>query len=764
MTTLTKKDLKRLLSLELKDPHALLGAHPTPGGVVIRARRPDARAVRAIGEADGQTHELVCVHEAGLFEVLLADRREVFGYELEVEYPGGLTVRGPDPYAFLPSLGEIDVHLAAEGRHEELSERMGAHVRNLGGVRGVGFAVWAPFALGVSVVGDFNSWDGRLHPMRSLGVSGLWELFVPGLAPGAVYKYEIRTAMGPIVKTDPYGGFMEKPPVTASIVHEPKYVFRDEAWMKARSAADPWRAPMSIYEVHLGSWRRVPEEGDRSLTYREAAHQLADYAIEQGFTHVELMPVMEHPFEGSWGYQVTGYFAPTSRYGDPDDFRFFVDHLHERGIGVILDWVPAHFPKDVFSLGRFDGSALYEHLDPRQGEHPDWGTYVFNYGRREVRNFLLASALHWLDSFHVDGLRVDAVASMLYLDYSRQEGEWVPNEHGGRENLEAVGFIRELNDVIQRRHPGVLMIAEESTSWPAVSRETHLGGLGFDFKWNMGWMHDTLHYFQTEPIYRRFHHQSLTFGLLYAWSESYVLPFSHDEVVHGKGSLIQKMPGDRWQKFANLRALFAYMWAHPGKKLIFQGCEIGQWREWSHERSLDWHLLDEPEHFGLSRLVKDLNRIYRAEPALFEADVDPQGFQWIDANDADDNAVSFRRIAPRAGTEVVCVANLSPVPRHDFRVGLPREGRWREILNTDASIYGGSNLGNAGGVDAVADPFHGLPYSASMELPPLAVLWFASPPLPEVAEVAPPSEEERPKIKPSPGREAAKRKRKSTGH
>ncbi len=741
MTTLSRKDLKRLLALELKDPHALLGAHPTPGGVVVRARRPDARAVRVIEDVGGRTHEMARVHEAGLFEVLIPDRPKVFGYQLEVEYPGDLTVLGRDPYAFLPSLGEIDVHLAAEGRHEELALRMGAHVRDLGGVRGVGFAVWAPTALGVSVVGDFNSWDGRLHPMRSLGASGLWELFVPDLGTGAVYKYEIRTAMGPIVKTDPYAGFMEKPPVTASIVHERRYVFTDDAWMKARSAADPWRAPMSIYEVHLGSWRRVPEEGDRALTYREQATQLADYVIELGFTHVELMPVMEHPFEGSWGYQVTGYFAPTSRYGDPDDFRFFVDHLHERGIGVILDWVPAHFPKDAFSLGRFDGTALYEHLDPRQGEHPDWGTYVFNYGRREVRNFLLASALHWLDSFHVDGLRVDAVASMLYLDYSRREGEWVSNQQGGRENLEAVSFLRELNDVIRRRHPGALMIAEESTSWPAVSGKTHLGGLGFDFKWNMGWMHDTLHYFQTDPIYRRHHHQNLTFGLLYAWSENFVLPFSHDEVVHGKGSLIEKMPGDRWQKFANLRALFAYMWAHPGKKLIFQGCEIGQWREWSHERSLDWHLLAEPDHHGLSQLVKDLNRIYRAEPALFEADVDPQGFQWIDASDADDNVVSFRRIAPRAGTEVVCVANLSPVPRHDFRVGLPREGRWSEILNTDASIYGGSNIGNAGGVDAVADPFHGLPYSASMELPPLGVLWFASPPLGEVAEVARASEE-----------------------
>jgi len=751
MTQLTEREVKTLLTLELKDPHALLGAHPTKEGVVIRAWRPDARSVRVIEDEGGRKHELARVHEAGLFETVINDRPKVFGYQLEVDYPDGLIVKGRDAYAFLPTLGDIDVYLVAEGRHEELAERMGAHVRELGGVTGVSFAVWAPTALGVSVVGDFNSWDGRLHPMRNLGASGVWEIFVPDLGSGAVYKYEIRTALGPIVKTDPYASCMEKPPVTASIVHERTHVFGDEAWMKARAAKDPWRSPMSIYEVHLGSWRRVPEEGDRSLSYREIAPQLADYVIEQGFTHVELMPVMEHPFEGSWGYQVTGYFAPTARFGNPDDFRFFVDHLHQRGIGVILDWVPAHFPKDAFSLGRFDGSALYEHLDPRQGEHPDWGTYVFNYGRREVRNFLMASALHWLESFHIDGLRVDAVASMLYLDYSRQEGEWVPNEYGGRENLEAVSFLRELNEVIQRRHQGALMIAEESTSWPSVSRKTHLGGLGFDFKWNMGWMHDTLRYFQTDPIYRRYYHQNLTFGLLYAWSENFVLPFSHDEVVHGKGSLIQKMPGDRWQKFANLRALFAYMWAHPGKKLIFQGCEIGQWREWSHERSLDWHLLEEADHRGLALLIRDLNRLYRDEPAFFEADIDPKGFQWIDANDADDNVVSFRRIAPRHGSEIVCVANFSPVPRPGFRVGLPREGRWREILNTDAAIYGGSNSGNAGGIEAVEGPRHGLPFSAELMLPPLGVLWFEAPPKPK----APPEVKSAAKAAPKPKKRVA---------
>jgi 1,4-alpha-glucan branching enzyme len=727
MTAIPAGELAALLAIEHKDPHSILGAHPTPAGVVVRAYRPDAGAVTVIEDAGGKRHALARVHDAGLFEGLIPGRKEVFGYRLEVEYPDGLTVRDRDPYAYLPTLGELDVYLASEGRHEQLAERMGAHLRTMDGVAGVSFAVWAPNARGVSVIGEFNSWDGRLHPMRNLGASGIWELFVPGLGPGTIYKYELRTAGGPIVKTDPYAAQMERPPGTASIVHQPTHVFGDGAWMKARAARDPLHGPLSIYEVHLSSWRRVPEEGDRPLGYRELARQLGEYVQQQGFTHVELMPVMEHPFEGSWGYQVSGYFAPNSRLGDPDDFRFFVDHLHQLGIGVILDWVPAHFPKDAFALGRFDGTALYEHLDPRQGEHPDWGTYVFNYGRREVRNFLLASALHWIDSFHVDGLRVDAVASMLYLDYSRREGEWVPNEYGGRENLPAVEFLRELNDVVHRRHPGVLMIAEESTAWPAVSRPTHLGGLGFDFKWNMGWMHDTLHYFQTDPVFRRYHHQNLTFGLVYAWSENYVLPFSHDEVVYGKGSLLGKMPGDRWRQFANLRAMLAYMWAHPGKKLLFQGCEFGQWREWSHERSLDWHLLNEPDHRGLAQLVRDLNQVYGTEPALFVADVEPSGFHWIDASDADDNVISFRRIDPGTGREVACVANFSAVPRQGFRVGLPSEGRWREILNTDAMAYGGSNVGNAGGVDSTPSPHHGLPCSAIVDLPPLGVLWFASP-------------------------------------
>jgi 1,4-alpha-glucan branching enzyme len=622
-----------------------------------------------------------------------------------------------------PHVGELDRHLFAEGRHEELYRKLGAHPRQLGDVAGVSFAVWAPNADGVSVVGDFNGWDGRRHGMRRLAASGIWELFVAGLGPGALYKYEVRSAAGRVLKTDPLAFALEPPPSTASVVYASSHRWTDDAWLRARAGARPWREPLSIYEVHLGSWRRKPEEGHRVLGYRELAPLLADHALEMGFTHVELLPVHEHPFAGSWGYQVSGYFAPTARHGSPDDFRYLVDHLHGRGVGVIVDWVPAHFPKDAFALGRFDGTALYEHLDPRQGEHPDWGTYVFNYGRNEVRNFLVASALYWLSELHVDGLRVDAVASMLYLDYSRKAGEWVPNAFGGRENLDAIGFVKELNEVVHRRCPGALMIAEESTAWPGVSRPTYLGGLGFGFKWNMGWMHDTLDYFAKDPIHRRYHHKNLTFGFLYAWSENFVLPLSHDEVVHGKRALVDKMPGDRWQKLANLRALYAYMWAHPGKKLLFMGGELGQWREWSHERSVDWHLLDEPDHRGLARLVRDLNLTYRAEAALWEGDVDPAGFSWIDANNADDNIVVFQRIAPSSGRRLVCVGNFSPVVRHGYRIGLPEQGRYRAIINTDAEIYGGSGVGQPR-VEAEPIPWHGQPFSAALTLPPLAVLWL----------------------------------------
>ena len=717
---------RRLLALTHRDPHEILGAHPGPDGVVVRAFRPAAEriTVRADG---GESWPMQRVDPAGLFEVLVAGRTDVFPYRLEVQYSDGRVFTLRDPYAFLPSLGDIDLHLAGEGRHEDLYEKLGAHPRRLGAVAGVSFAVWAPSADGVSVVGEFNGWDGRLHMMRSLGSSGIWELFVPDIGPGELYKYEIRTGAGRMLKTDPFAFAMEPPPRTASIVYEPRHRWNDAAWIAERARRDPWRERLSIYEVHLGSWRRKPDEDDRVLTYRELAPLLADYAVDMGFTHVELLPVQEHPFSGSWGYQVSGYFAPTSRHGTPDDFRFLVDTLHQRGVGVIVDWVPAHFPKDAFALARFDGTALYEHLDPRQGEQMDWGTYVFNYGRPEVRNFLLASALYWLSELHIDGLRVDAVASMLYLDYSRKPGEWIPNAFGGRENLEAVAFLKDLNQIAHRRVPGVLMIAEESTAWPGVSRPAHLGGLGFGFKWNMGWMHDTLDYFSRDPVHRRHHHGGLTFGLFYAWSENFVLPLSHDEVVHGKGSLLGKMPGDPWQKFANLRALYAHLWAHPGKKLLFMGGELGQWREWNHDASLDWHLLEQPGHQGLQRLVRDLNRFSREHPALWEADVDPAGFRWIDANDLDHNVIAFERIAPSSQQRIIYVGNFAAVARPGYRVGLPTPGWYREVLNTDAAVYGGSNVGNAGGVHSEPIAWHGRPCSAVIDLPPLAVLWFVAP-------------------------------------
>ena len=584
-------------------------------------------------------------------------------YELEVEYPAGDSYVLHDPYSFLPTLGELDVHLAGEGRHEELYARLGAHPRVVDGIAGVSFAVWAPNARSVSVVGDFNGWDGRLHPMRSLGASGIWELFVPDLRSGVKYKFELRTSGGKLrVKADPLAFRTELPPRNASVVFESAYEWQDADWLDRRPA-DPLARPVSIYEVHLGSWRLNPLEGNRPLTYAELGEELAEYVSSLGFTHVELLPVMEHPYAPSWGYQVTGYFAPTARFGSPDDFRAFVDRLHAAGIGVILDWVPAHFPKDDWALARFDGTALYEHEDPRRGEHPDWGTLVFNLGRNEVRNFLLASALYWLREYHADGLRVDAVASMLYLDYSRKEGEWVPNVHGGNEDLDAIEFLKQLNTVAHARQPGVLMSAEESTAWPGVSRPVDQGGLGFGLKWNMGWMHDTLAYLGRDPVHRRYHHDQLTFSLIYAFSENFVLPLSHDEVVHGKGSLLGRMPGDPWQRRANLRALYGYMWAHPGKKLLFMGGELGQESEWSSDGSLDWHLLERAEHAGIQELVRDLNLRYREEPALWEVDFEPAGFRWLEANDADANVIAFARSRGRrqtdAGLHLQLLAGLS---------------------------------------------------------------------------------------------------------
>ncbi|HYR19044.1 MAG TPA: 1,4-alpha-glucan branching protein GlgB [Myxococcales bacterium] len=718
------EQLRRLLDLSHPDPHSLLGIHPDGDGVVVRTFRPDAERVTVLPDFGGRVP--AAHRRGGVFEARLNNRSDLFGYLIEVRYPGGATFTLRDPYSFPPTLGELDSHLAAEGRHERLWERLGAHPAHHRGTYGTSFAVWAPTARSVSVVGDFNSWDGRLHPMRALGSTGIWELFVPEVGPGTRYKFEVRPGSGGarLLKADPLAFRTEAPPQTASVVHAlDRYQWKDAGFIKSRAAADPLKRPISIYEVHIGSWRRVVEEGDRSLTWAEAGAQLADYVAEMGFTHVELLPVAEHPFGGSWGYQVTGYFAPTARHGHPDDFRALVDALHARGIGVILDWVPAHFPTDLHALARFDGTALYEHEDPRQGAHPDWGTLVFNYGRNEVRNFLLASALFWLEEYHADGLRVDAVASMLYRDYSRKPGEWVPNKYGGRENEEAIALLKEVNERVRELHPGALMIAEESTAFPKVTARAADGGLGFHLKWSLGWMHDTLDYFATDPVYRKWRHNALTFGLMYIFTENFLLPLSHDEVVHGKGSLLSRMAGDDWQKFANLRALYGWMWAHPGKKLLFMGGELAQRTEWNHDRSLDWHVLQAPAHKGVQRLVRDLNRAYREEPALFELDGDPAGFQWVQVESADANVLAFLR---RSGDRhVAAVANLSPVPRYGYRVGLPREGEYRELLNTDAAEYGGSGVGNQGSVRAEAVPHDGQPASAEMTLPPLGVVWLA---------------------------------------
>ncbi|MGH9874379.1 MAG: 1,4-alpha-glucan branching protein GlgB [Pyrinomonadaceae bacterium] len=639
-------------------------------------------------------------------------------------------------------LGELDLHLFGEGRHEQIYEKLGAHAVTHDGVKGVSFAVWAPAAGQLSVVGDFNAWDGTQNLMRPLGTSGVWETFIPKLQAGELYKYQIKApGLAAFLKADPYASFAEEPPNTSSIIYESSYRFRDARWMKKRAGREHFRQPLSIYEVHFGSWRKVgqallpvPDDDEssgkvesRSLTYREMAEPLAEYVLAMGFTHVEFLPLKEHPYGPSWGYQVSNYYAPSARYGTPDDFRFLIDCLHQRGIGVIMDWVPAHFPKDAFTLGRFDGTALYEHLDPRKGEHPDWGTYIFNYGRNEVRNFLLANALYWFKEFHLDGLRVDAVASMLYLDYSRKEGEWVANEFGGRENLEAISLLKQLNEVVHRECPGAMMIAEESTAWPQVSHPVYAGGLGFDFKWNMGWMHDTLKYFQTDPLFRGGNHNALTFGLLYAWSENFILPFSHDEVVHMKGSLLNKMPGSVEQKFANLRALYGYMWAHPGKKLLFMGGEMGQWREWNETESLDWHLLEDPAHKGVQNLISDLNRIYQKRSSLWEVDGEPEGFQWIDANNAAENIVSFIRRSASTSRELICVGNFAPVLRENHQLGLPRPGTYRLIANTDDEIYGGSGVKLPKSIKAKEEPIHGQPYSATITLPPLATLWFEAP-------------------------------------
>jgi 1,4-alpha-glucan branching enzyme len=727
MAPLSKEEIRRVVERDHADPHHVLGAHPARSGVRVRALRPDASAVFVYPAGPGgEPTELRQIDPRGLFEGIVRGAKLPLRYELDVHYPDGRSFRLRDPYSFPPTLSELDLHLLAEGRHELLYERLGAQSREIDGVDGTAFAVWAPAARSVSVVGDFNSWDGRLHPMRSLGASGVWELFLPEVGAGARYKYEIATEAGERrLKADPLAFEAEIAPGTNSLVHRSSHRWGDEEWMRARRAREVLAGPIAIYEVHLGSWRLNPLEHNRPLSYLELADELAAYVVDLGFTHVELMPVMAHPFSGSWGYQVTSYYAPMPAFGSPDDFRAFVDRMHAHGIGVLLDWVPAHFPRDDWALARFDGSALYEHDDPRRGSHPDWGTLVFNLGRNEVRNFLIANALFWLREYHADGIRVDAVASMLYRDYSRKAGEWLPNEFGGREDLDAVAFLKELNERLYAREPGIVTVAEESTAWPGVSRPTYLGGLGFGAKWNMGWMHDTLDYYEHDPIHRRYHHHELTFSLLYAFSENFVLPLSHDEVVHGKGSLISKMPGDRWQQLANLRTLYAFMWAHPGKKLLFMGQEFAQEAEWSHDRSLDWHLLERSENAAIQSLVRDLNRAYRAEPALWSQDFTGEGFRWLEPNDAAANVVAFVRASPSFERVLVCVVNNSPVVREGYRIGLPRGGRWRELLNTDSRRYGGGDIGNSGIVEAEPLPWSEQSHSVALTLPPLGVLWLA---------------------------------------
>ncbi|WP_018231401.1 1,4-alpha-glucan branching protein GlgB [Thioalkalivibrio thiocyanodenitrificans] len=709
-------EVQRVLDARHHDPFAVLGRHPLDGQSLVRALLPRAVEAWVVEASDAPMQRL---DDTDLFQWQgdsLPDRP----YRIRWSDGHGHEQVAYDPYAFAPQTPDFDVHLFNEGRHWHAYRIMGAHSHTVDDVEGVRFAVWAPGAERVSVVGDFNRWDGRVHPMRVRGGSGIWELFIPGLEPGCLYKYEIRNRdTGEIlIKTDPYGQQFELRPRTAGVVPAPdRYDWGDSDWLAARHG-DQWlHRPMSIYEVHLGSWKRGPE--GEFLGYRELAHALVDYVKAMGFTHIELLPITEHPFDASWGYQTTGYYAPTSRFGTPDEFRYFVDHCHENGIGVLLDWAPGHFPKDRHALARFDGSALYEHEDPRKGEHREWGTLIFNYGRNEVRNFLVSSALYWVEEFHIDGLRVDAVASMLYLDYSREAGEWEPNRYGGNENLEAIDFIRELNNVVQGQHPGALIVAEESTSWPQVTRPTWLGGLGFSMKWNMGWMHDTLEYFGKDPIHRHFHHDQLTFGLLYAFTENFVLPFSHDEVVHGKRSLLYRMPGDEWQRFANLRLLYTYMWAYPGKKLLFMGSEFGQGDEWDAAGQLDWYLLDFPPHQGIGALVSDLNRLYREVPALHRLDFDWPGFEWIDCHDAAQSVLSFLR---RADDDLVIVAlNFTPVPREGYRIGVPRPGTYRVLLNSDSEHYGGSNAGNPA-AHSEDIPWMGHPHSIVLTLPPLGGL------------------------------------------
>ncbi|MDK2973546.1 MAG: 1,4-alpha-glucan branching enzyme [Candidatus Sumerlaeota bacterium] len=726
--TMDRKELDRLVALEHGDPHAILGVHPAKDAdgapvLVFRAMHPDAVRAELVFDGQKKRHEMRRIHDGGIFEVQLPASKvnDRYRYVHCFHFADGNTWERRDPYRFLPTLGEMDLYFAGEGRHWRMFEKMGAQVVSIDGISGVSFAVWAPNARRVSVIGDSNRWDGRLCPMRRMGSSGIWELFIPDIGEGELYKYEIKTPEGNLqYKLDPFAFHAQLRPETAGIVWcRGKYAWADEKWVEARPKRNWLQEPVAVYEVHLGSWMRSPDSPEQFLGYRDMAPKLVAHCQRYGFNFVEFMPLAEHPFDGSWGYQVTGYFAPTSRFGNPDDFKYMVDLLHQAGIGVIVDWVPAHFPKDDHGLRRFDGTALYEHEDPRLGEHKDWGTLIFNYGRNEVRNFLITNALFWVDEYHVDGLRVDAVASMLYLDYSRNEGEWLPNKFGGRENLEAIEFLRQLNEEIHGQFPGAFTIAEESTSFPAVSRPTYVGGLGFTFKWNMGWMNDTLEYYAKDPVYRSYHHNDLTFSMVYAYTENFMLPISHDEVVHGKGSLLARMPGDDWTKFANYRVFLSYMWTHPGKKLLFMGCEFAQGREWSYERSLDWHEAGEGRRGGIERLLEDLGRLYHAEDALWRYDHEPRGFTWIDCNDAHSCVLSFIRWGDH-GEHLVVACNFTPVPRYGYRIGVPWPCFYEEVLNSDSELYGGSNIGNGGGVWAENWAMHGHYHSLPLTLPPLS--------------------------------------------
>ena len=716
MTTLDDIGISALAKGRYRDPFAVLGLHKEGDNRIVRTFQPQARTVVLI-DADGNVlQEMQRVHADGLFEAIMPPRKR--RYALRVTTDDGTTSDHEDPYRFTSSLGDLDLYLLGEGSDQKIYDKLGASVMTLEGIKGTRFAVWAPNASRVSVIGDFNDWDGRRHCMRLHPGNGIWEIFLPGVVGGARYKFELLDMNGKLLplKTDPYGNFHEPPPGNASIVYDSSFKWRDGDWTAQRSMTPALDQPISIYEVHLGSWRR--KDGDGHFTYRELADELVDYVRDMGFTHIELLPVSEHPFDGSWGYQPIGMFAPTQRFGDPDDFRYFVDRCHASGIAIIVDWVPAHFPKDEHGLRHFDGTALYEHEDPRKGEHADWGTLIFNFGRREVINYLIGSALYWIDEFHIDALRVDAVASMLYLDYSREEGEWVPNEHGGNENLEAVAFLRRLNTELHAH--GATSFAEESTAWPGVSRPVDMGGLGFTYKWNMGWMNDTLSYMSEDPVHRKHHHDKMTFGLVYAFDENFVLPLSHDEVVHGKGSLLGRMPGDEWQRFANLRAYLANMFVHPGKKLLFMGCELGQYNEWDHDQSLDWNLLDYDLHRGVQSLVRDLNALYRCTPALYEVDFDAGGFEWIDWNDADGSILSWIR-RDKSGGYVICVTNFTPVIRYDYQLGVPEQGLFTEIMNTDSKMYAGSGVSN-GELKTSDESSHGRNHSLRVTIPPLATL------------------------------------------